>query len=106
MGKRRIPTVSGGTPRTLHGRLVASTLDLHGLDAASAKRRVASFLQSAARAHRGEVVKIVTGKGSRSDGPEVMRDLVLGAITGEFAHLVADWGVATGGGAYLIEPRG
>lgn len=106
MGKRRIPTISGGTPSTLHGRLVAATLDLHGLRAADAERRVASFLEARARSHRGEVVKIVTGRGSRSEGPEVMRDLVRGLITEDLAHLVADWGIGTGGGAYLVELRG
>jgi DNA-nicking Smr family endonuclease len=106
MGKRRIPVVSGGEPRTLHGRTVAARLDLHGLTAAQAERRVDSFLQAASRAHRGQVVKIVTGKGSRSDGPEVMRDLVRGAIVERHADAIADWGVETGGGAYLVEMRG
>ena len=105
MGKRRIPVVSGGEPRTLHGRTVAARLDLHGLSAAPAERRVDSFLRAAARAHRGEVVKIVTGKGSRSEGPEVMRGLAREAIEAHDAA-VADWGIETGGGAYLIEMRG
>ena len=106
MGKRRTPIVSGGEPRTLHGRPVAARLDLHGLTAAQAERRVDSFLLSASRAHRGEVVKIVTGKGSRSEGPEVMRGLVRDAIVERHAETVADWGVETGGGAYLVEIRG
>ncbi|HKK93067.1 MAG TPA: Smr/MutS family protein [Longimicrobiales bacterium] len=106
MGKRRTPIVSGGEPRTLHGRAVAATLDLHGFDARTAERRVASFLEARARTHRGEVVKIVTGKGTRSAGREVMRQLVLEAITDSSAHHVADWGVETGGGAYLVEIRG
>jgi len=105
MGKRRIPTVTSGTPATLHGRLVAASLDLHGLRAADAERRVMSFLETKARTHAGEVVKIVTGRGSRSDGPEVMRDLVRSLITEDLRHLVADWGIATGGGAYLVELR-
>jgi len=105
MGKRRIPTLTGGTPATLHGRLVAERLDLHGVRAADAERRVVSFIEAKARTHGGEVVKIVTGRGSRSDGPEVMRDLVRSLITDELSGLVADWGVATGGGAYLIELR-
>ena len=105
MGKRRTPIVSGGEPRTLHGRVVAATLDLHGLDARTAERRVASFLQAKARTHRGDVVKIVTGKGTRSGGREIMRQLVLDAVTDSSAHHVADWGIDTGGGAYLVELR-
>ncbi len=105
MGKRRTPIVSGGEPRTLHGRAVAARLDLHGMDARTAERRVASFLESKARTHRGEVVKIVTGKGTRSGGREVMRQLVLDALTDSSAHHVADWGIETGGGAYLVEIR-
>ena len=106
MGKRRTPIVSGGEPRTLHARVVAETLDLHGLDARSAERRVASFLQAKARTHRGEVVRIVTGRGSRSEGPEVMRELVLEALTDTWANVVEAWGVDTGGGAYLVQMRG
>lgn len=103
MGKRRTPIVSGGEPRTLHGRVVAAQLDLHGMDARTAERRVASFLQAKARTHRGEVVKIVTGKGSRSEGREVMRSLVHELVTDTWAHFVKDWGVETGGGGYLVE---
>jgi DNA-nicking Smr family endonuclease len=102
MGKRRTPIVSGGEPRTLHGRTVAASLDLHGLDARSAELRIRSFIQSKARTHRGEVVKIVTGRGTRSVGPEVMRGLVLDAVSNTWANVVEDWGVDTGGGAYLV----
>ncbi len=103
MGKRRTPIVSGGEPRTLHGRVVAARLDLHGMDAHTAERRVASFLEAKSRTHRGEVVKIVTGRGTRSEGPEVMRSLVHELITDTWTHLVKDWGVETGGGGYLVE---
>jgi len=106
MGKRRAPIVSGGEPRTLHSETPAATLDLHGLNAATAERRVDTFLEASGRAHRGRVVKIVTGKGTRSGGPEVMRELVLEALTDHLAHLVDDWGVETGGGGYLVRMRG
>jgi hypothetical protein len=105
MGKRRTPIVSGGEPRTLHGRTIAASLDLHGLDRRSAERRIGSFLQASARAHRGQVVRIVTGRGTRSVGPEVMRALVLDAVSDTWANVVEEWGVDTGGGAYLVQMR-
>jgi len=45
------------------------------------------------------------GEGTRSGGREIMRQLVLDAVTDSSAHHVADWGIDTGGGAYLVELR-
>jgi len=106
MGKRRTPIVSGGTPRTLHAALPVATLDLHGFHADRAERRLESFLHAESRRNRGDVVKIVTGRGARSQGPAVLRDVVREALTGWLSDRVADWSVAPGGGGYLVRlPR-
>jgi|GEM_PF-2820719 len=52
-------------------------LDLHGLTAPEAERRVVSFLMTA-RAKGLRTVSVITGKGIHSQGFPVLRDLVEG----------------------------
>jgi len=50
------------------GARVVTELDLHGRTQAEAERDVRSFIATAARAHSGSVVRIITGKGRNSPG--------------------------------------
>jgi DNA-nicking Smr family endonuclease len=103
--RRKIPVVQPDPIPTLHGSIPVESLDLHGLRADQAERRVRSFLDGWARREPGAVVRVVTGKGARSAGPPVIRDRVLALLTDELSHRVADWAVDSGGGAYLVRVR-
>jgi DNA-nicking Smr family endonuclease len=106
VGKRRkIPVVQPDPIRTLHGTLPMDELDLHGLNADQAERRLRGFLEGWARQEPGAVVRIVTGKGARSQGAPVLRTRVLELLQGELARQVEDWAVDQGGGAYLVRVR-
>jgi DNA-nicking Smr family endonuclease len=91
--------------RTLHGAIPAESLDLHGLFADAAERRVRGFIEAWARREPGAVVRIVTGKGARSTGAPVLRTLVHDLLTGALRTSVDDWAVDQGGGAYLVRVR-
>jgi len=94
------------TPRTLHTERVVEELDLHGLTADAAERRLEMFLDRVAVSARGEVVRVITGRGARSPGPPVLQGLVREAVTGRLAHRVEEWAVDVGGGAYLLRMKG
>lgn len=106
MGKRRkIPVVQPDPVRSLHGSIPADALDLHGLHARTAEERVRSFVLTWSRREPGAIVRIITGKGTRSEGPPVLRTLTLDLITGELADRVEEWAVEVGGGSYLVRVR-
>jgi len=75
--KRRIAEVPG-TPLagSLLGQPVVATLDLHGRTAAEAERLVRDFILTSTRGASGQVVRIVTGKGTGSAGKPVLLPLV------------------------------
>lgn len=109
-GKKDRPTGAGAedapaTPRTLHSALVADELDLHGLYADEAEHRLEMFLQRVAASDPGTVVRVITGRGTRSAGPPVLQGVVRDALTGWLAHRVEEWAVDVGGGAYLVRVR-
>ena len=64
-----------------------ATLDLHGLTTAEAVPALERFLLESARLRR-RCVLIVHGKGTRSDGVAVLRELVLDHLTGPASGLV------------------
>ncbi len=111
--KRLKETDAGGdgsdapsTPRTLHSALVADELDLHGLTADEAERHLEMFLRRVARSEPGQVVRVITGRGARSEGRPVLQPVVRGALDGWLADYVAEWAVDVGGGAYLVRLEG
>ena len=106
VGKRRTSRPTSSSPRTLHTAVVAAELDLHGHTMDAAERRLEGFLDTQAVRAPGEVVRIVTGKGTRSGGPPVLMETVREALNGWLAHRVSAWAVDIGGGAYLVEVRG
>ncbi len=93
-------------PRTLHTERVVEELDLHGLTADAAERRLEMFLDRVAVTAPGQVVRVITGRGVGSPGPPVLQGLVRDAVTGWLAHRVEDWAVDVGGGAYLLRVKG
>jgi len=106
MGKRRTSKPQPPRLRTLHVSLVVDELDLHGFTAAEAERRLEGFLDVHAVRSPGSVVRVITGRGTRSAGPAVLMTVVRDALTGWLAHRVEDWAVDVGGGAYLVKIRG
>jgi DNA-nicking Smr family endonuclease len=102
MGKRRVSRPNAVTPRTLHMSVVMAELDLHGFTAEGAARRLEGFLDAQAVRTPGEVVRVITGKGTRSDGAPVLQQRVRELLTGPLRHRVDDWAVDMGGGAYLV----
>jgi DNA-nicking Smr family endonuclease len=106
MGKRRkIPVVQPDPVRTLHGSLPADTLDLHGLTADQGEVRVRQFVEAWRTRRPGTVLRIVTGKGTRSQGPPVLRGRVRELLTGPLSGRVEDFVLERGGGSYLIRVR-
>ncbi len=94
------------TPRTLHSAIVAEELDLHGLGADEAERRLQMFLERMAATAPGEVVRVITGRGLGSPGPPILQGVVRDALNGWLARRVDDWAVDVGSGAYLVRVKG
>ena len=77
MGKRRTMTPDPSGPRgSLHSAVVADTLDLHGENSVTAERRLEFFLVRWYRTQSGVVVRVITGRGNRSEDGPVLRGVV------------------------------
>ncbi|MEJ2540496.1 MAG: Smr/MutS family protein [Gemmatimonadota bacterium] len=105
MGKRRPARPSSSTPRTLHGAVVVAEVDLHGFTVERAEARVESFLRTWSVREPGAVVRIITGRGARSDGRAALQDAIRTALSGWARDWVVDWSVDRGAGAYLVRLR-
>jgi len=106
MGKRRrIPLVQPDPVKTLHGSFPVDTLDLHGCTADEGERRVRDFIEAWRRREPGAILRIITGKGLRSQGPPVLIGRVRELLAGPLSPLVDDYVVETGGGSYLVRIR-
>jgi len=100
---KRYPDRPTSGPRTLHGAVVAAEIDLHGLPVHPARIRVEGFLRTQHTANPGRVVRIVTGRGNRSEGGRpVLRGMVLEVVRDEMADLVDEYTVEMGQGAVLV----
>ena len=84
---------------------VATTLDLHGCDAARARAAVERLLRGKGGARSGEIAHIVTGRGRGSAGGPVLRPLVGRLLAGEFRELVGDYSKDLNEGGYLVRLR-
>jgi len=106
MGKRRkIPLVQPDPVKTLHGSFPVDTLDLHGCNADEGERRVRDFIEGWRRREPGVILRIITGKGLRSEGPPVLIGRVRELLVGPLSSVVADYVVEMGGGSYLVRLR-
>ena len=98
--KRRAP----GTPslqRETWGE-VHPTLDLHGHTADQALRRAEAWLRD--RQREGvRTVRLVTGRGTRSAGPPVLRGEVGALLEALRGSLVSYFTLDSGGGAFRVE---
>ena len=106
MGKRRIPLKTSTDPiDSLLGKPVEAETDLHGLDARSAEFKLESFLHRMAQTKPGTVVRVITGRGNRSEGGAVLKPLVRDLLDGRLAKHVEKHTIESGGGAYLVQLR-
>jgi DNA-nicking Smr family endonuclease len=106
MGRRRIPIKDFPDPvDTLVGKPVEASTDLHGLDARTAEVQLEAFLTRFSRSRPGAVVRVITGRGNRSDGGAVLKPLVRTLLEGRLAGLVQRYTTEVGGGAYLVQVR-
>ena len=84
---------------------IAKPLDLHGLDRAQARQAVERLLSGKGGARAGQVVHIITGRGSRSAGDPVLYPLVRGLLTGALSRHVAEYSKDLNEGGYLVRLR-
>lgn len=104
--KRRLAEMTPGpVPDTLLAAHPVKTLDLHGLTAAQAEARVRDFIMTCTRSASGQVVRIVTGKGTRSAGQPVLAPLVLRMLERSLAPYVGEFTADVGGGSYLVRMK-
>lgn len=94
------------TPQTLHTERVVDELDLHGLTADQAEQRLEMFMERVAVTAKGEVVRVITGRGAGSAAKPVLQGVVRDALVGWLQHRVVEWAVDVGSGAYLVRVRG
>lgn len=94
MGKRKNKR-SGGRPPEFgyFGDLLdatpVATLDLHGDTALEAQRRVRDFVTTHARISKGQVLHIITGRGS--GGRPVLPGAVRKTLSGEVARFIEEF---------------
>ena len=81
-------------------------LDLHGMSARQAETRVRFLLQRHAVTSPGQVVHVITGKGTRSQGAAVLPDLVRELLQDDHGRLVAEWAGLHGGGGFAVRMVG
>jgi DNA-nicking Smr family endonuclease len=77
-------------------------LDLHGLTANQAARRLRDFVRTQSRLSGGKVVHIVTGRGTHSSGPAVLPGLTQAMLAGELDEFVLEIAGLPGGGAVAV----
>jgi DNA-nicking Smr family endonuclease len=107
VGKRRIPLKSDTAPvDSLLGKPVEDQVDLHGLDARSAELRVQAFIDRCVKTRPGAVVRIVTGKGNRSEGKAVLFPLVRRLLGENRVPGVVRHTAEPGNGAFLVQTGG
>ena len=94
-----------GTARLI-SEIPAERLDLHGLSAREAEVNIRNFLKRHVRSSQGRVVHIITGKGTHSDGPAVLPQLLNRLLCEEFEESVAEQAGLVGGGAIAVRIKG
>ncbi|MDA0313361.1 MAG: Smr/MutS family protein [Gemmatimonadetes bacterium] len=106
--KKRRGQVTPVEPPTLSGialllsQMPAAKLDLHGLTAHQAELRVQNFLMTQMRVSCGQVVHIITGKGTRSEGAAVLPGVVRRLLSDELAMYVDELAGLPGGGGFVV----
>ena len=102
MVSKRRKRLEEGYPSRLLSELAVATLDLHGLTAVQAEPRVRDFITSHSRLAAGRVVHVITGKGTHSEGPAVLWQLVQDMLEDDVAEYVDEYSGMLGGGGWVI----
>lgn len=84
---------------------VEDETDLHRLDARSAEIKLESFLMRWSRTKPTAVVRVITGRGNRSDSGPVLQPLVRELLRGRLGRYVKRFTMDAGGGAFLLEVK-
>ena len=103
MGKRRVPVLSGNEPDTttlLRYQQPTDEMDLHGLHVAEAVQRTKAYLARKRLVVPGGVVRIITGKGNRSDQGPRLRPAVETLL--QKSEDVHEWVRTIDGGSLLV----
>ena len=107
--KKRKKTRGGSAPapelRGLALLLVETpveVLDLHGMTADGAERRLGFFVDRHRVTSAGRVVHVITGKGAGSVGEAVLPNLVRDLLAEDFAPVVTEFGGLPGGGGFAV----
>ena len=83
----------------------AAKLDLHGLTALQAEARLRDFMRTESTRSAGQVVHIVTGRGTRSQGAAVLPGIAQDLLRGDLADFVKEMAGLPGGGALAVRLR-
>jgi DNA-nicking Smr family endonuclease len=106
MGSRRPSRPLPDDPiPSLVGSPVEATLDLHGETRRSAEPRLRNFLDTWRRRRPGAVVRIVTGRGTRSRDGAVLPERVRELLHGPLADQVDTVSMEPGGGGVRVRVR-
>ena len=89
----------------LLSEMAVATLDLHGFTAAQAQLRLRDFITTHSHISAGNVVHVITGKGTGSEGPAVLLELVRDMLDDEAADQVDEYAGMLGGGGWVIRVK-
>jgi len=98
------PPELGGVAKLL-SQAPDGTLDLHGDSADQARLRVRDFLATHSRISAGDVVHIITGKGTGSEGAPVLLEVVRDILDDETANHVDEYAGMLGGGGWVVRVK-
>jgi len=103
MGKRRTAKpLRSRLAETLHGAVADAEVDLHGMRRADALRRVDGFRDTWQRQPSATVLRLITGKGTHSEGDAVLLGAVGDRLREELGDRIADVTLDSGGGGWLV----
>lgn len=103
MGKRRTARPLQSEIRdSLHAAFPDAEIDLHGMRREQALARVDHLLDTWARRGERPVLRIVTGKGNRSEGEAVLLHAVGERLRRELGGSIAEMARDAGGGGWLV----
>jgi len=103
VGKRRTARPLQSEIRdSLHAAFPDAEIDLHGLSRAQAVQRVQLLFDTWERRGGRPVLRIITGKGNRSEGDAVLLSAVEAFLREELGGRVAEMAHDAGGGGWLV----
>ncbi len=85
--------------------MAVATRDLHGFTTAQAQLRLRDFITAHSYISSGCAVHVITGKGTGSEGPAVLLELVRDMLDDEAADQVDEYAGMLGGGGWVIRVK-